>query len=348
MIFVNEFSPMRLVALLSAIWLLTLAVSCSEDCYGEDTVTFLSGKDAKTRINRTGEIVDYTGETLQLKLSSGRVENLPAARVLDIRTQWIPAHERGDALRAEGKLEEAITAYKQAKRDEPRAWVRRRIMASLVGCYAEASRFDFAGDEWLAIAASDPSTLHYDVIPVAWQSLPPDAALQARAAAWMSSNAPSAQVLGASWLLGGAQRSEAIAILNDLVASKTIDPRIRSLAQIQLWRTKLVSAKLEDIQRWQAAVEQMPAEVRAGGYFVVGEGLARLDQSEKSALAYLRIPLVHNQQRTMAADALLAAARLLQEKLGRSEEAAGLYREVLSGYSRTLAAGEAKAKLEPK
>jgi hypothetical protein len=215
-----------------------------------------------------------------------------------------------------------------------------------VACYGDLA-FRFASDEWLAIVAAT-TTLQYDVIPVAWQPLPPHAALQARAAAWMNNKAPPAQVLGASWLLGGSQRSEATAILNGLMTNRTVDPRVRALAQIQLWRTKLVSAKLDEVQRWQAAVEQMPAEVRAGGYFVVGEGLARLDQPERGALAFLRIPLVHNQQRAMAADALLAAAKLLQEKLGRSEEAAGLYREVLSGYSRTLAAEEAKAKLELK
>ncbi|MFN0020228.1 MAG: hypothetical protein ACKVP0_18355 [Pirellulaceae bacterium] len=338
---------MRAPVLLSIVLVFTLAVSRCSHCFAEDTVTFLSGKDAKTRTNRTGDIVEYTGESLELKSSSGRIEKIPAARVVDIRTQWIPAHEKGDSLRAEGKLEEAINAYKQAKRDEPRAWARRNIMAALVACYAEISRFELAGDEWLAIEASDHSTLHYNVIPVAWQPLPPDAALQTRAAAWLNSKAPPAQVLGASWLLGGPQRSAAITVLESLASNKTVDSRVRSLAQTQLWRTKLVSAKLEDVQRWQTAVEQMPAEVRAGGYFVVGEGLARLDKPEGAALAFLRIPLVHAEQRMMAADALLATGKQL-EKLKRSEEAVGLYREVLSGYSRTLAAGEAKAKLESK
>ena len=32
--------------------------------------------------------------------------------------------------------------------------------------------------------------------------------------------------------------------LERAVATKTVDPRVRSLAQIQLWRTKLVTAKL--------------------------------------------------------------------------------------------------------
>jgi TolA-binding protein len=91
----------------------------------------------------------------------------------------------------------------------------------------------------------------------------------------------------------------------------------------------------------------MPAEVRAGGYFVVGEALSRVNKPEDAALAYLHIPLVYNQQRVVAADALVAAAKE-HEKLGRGEQAAGLYREVLSGYSRTAAADEARAWLEKK
>lgn len=324
-----------------------LLVSRLHTCLAEDSITVLTGKDAKTRTSRTGEVVDYTGESLQLKASSGRIENIPAARVVEIRTQWTPAHERGDALRGEGKLEEAINAYKQAKRDEPRAWARRKIMAELVVCYAEVGRFDVAGDEWLAIVSSDPLTTHYNVVPVAWRSLPPDAALEPRALAWLHGKAPAAQVLGASWSLTGSQRNAAMTALDGLAGSKTVDPRVRSLAQIQLWRTKLISARQDEVQRWQSALEQMPVEIRAGGYFVVGEALARLKQSEDAALAYLHVPLVHNQQRAMAAGALVAAAKE-HEKLGRGEQAAGLYREVLSGYSRTAAAEEARAWLEEK
>jgi tetratricopeptide (TPR) repeat protein len=324
-----------------------LTVSRLSLCSAEDTVTILTGKDAKTRTNRTGEIVEYTGESLQLKSSSGRVETIPTPRIVDIRTKWTLTHERGDSLRAEGNLEEAISVYKQAKRDESRTWARRKIMAELVACYAELGRFDFAGDEWLAIVSSDPLTMHYEVIPVAWHFLPPNAALESRAAGWLNRKEPAAQVLGASWLLTGPQRSAATMALEALLTNKAVDPRIRSLAQIQLWRIRLVSAKLDEVQRWQSAIEQMPSEIRASGYFVVGEALSRLEQPDGSALAYLRVPLVHHQQRVMAADALLAAATQ-HKKLGRDEQAVGLYREVLSGYSRTAAAEEAKARLEKK
>lgn len=338
---------MRLQVLLPVIIALVPAVSRLPICSAEDTVTLLTGKDAKTRTSRTGEIVEYTGESLQLKSSSGRVENIPAARVVDIRSTWTLTHERGDSLRAEGKLEEAINAYKQALRDESRVWARRKIMAELVGCYAELGRFDSAGEEWLAIVKSDQLTMHYEVIPVAWHAILSDAALESRAAAWLNRKEPAPQLLGASWLLTGAQRSAAITALEALITNKSMDPRIRSLAQIQLWRTKLVSAKLDEVQRWQSAIEQMPAEIRASGYFVAGEALARLAKSEEASLAFLHIPLVHPQQRVMAADALIAAAKQLED-LMRTEQAVGLYREVLSGYSRTAAAEEAKTRLEKK
>lgn len=336
---------MRLPDLSPVILAVTLAFS--RPCISDDTVTVLSGKDNKSRTNRGGEVVEYTGETLQLKSASGRVESIPAARVVEVRTPWTPAHERGNALRAEGKLEEAVAAFKQAKREETRVWGRRKIMSELVTCYAELGSFELAGAEWLTIVSSDPSTMFYSVIPVAYRSLPPNVDLETRAAAWLTSKEPAAQVLGASWLLTGPQRAAAVEALERLVATKTADPRVRSLAQIQLWRTKLVSAKLDEVQRWQLAVEQMPAEVRASGYFIVGDGLARLNQLDDAALAYLRIPVVHPDQRTMAADALLEAGKQ-HEKLKRGEQAVGLYREVLSGYSRTTAAEEAKARLEKK
>jgi tetratricopeptide (TPR) repeat protein len=336
---------MRWQVLHSLVIVLALAVLRLHPCFAVDAVTVLTGKDAKTRAHRTGEIIELTGESLQLKTSSGRVETIPAARVLEIRSPWTPAYDRGEALYAQGKSKEAIHAYKQALRDEPRTWARRKIMAELVVCYAETGQMDFAGNEWLAIVSSDPRTLFYDVIPVAWSPLPPNAELQTRAASWLHGKAPPAQVLGASWLLGGAQRGEALAVLEDLVSSKTVDSRIRSLAQIQLWRTKLVSVKLEELRHWQSTIEEMPAEVRATGYFVAGEALARLGEPEAAALAYLHVPLMHGRQRVMAADALVAAA-MQHEKLGRTEQAAALYREVLSGYSRTAAAEEAKAWLD--
>jgi tetratricopeptide (TPR) repeat protein len=307
------------------------------------------GSDGKTPVTRQGQIIDYTGTELRLKTAAGREEPIPAARVLEVKTEWVADHLQGIELQKSGKLAEAIRGFQQAKEREPRAWARRQIMAELTSCYAESGRFDQAGDEFLAIVAGDPATRHLAVMPLAWRPFPPDAALESRAAAWLSSGAktPAASLLGASWLLSTSRRAEAIAALEQLAVArgKGEDTRLASLADVQLWRTKLVTAKPDEVARWKAAVVQMPAEIRACGWFVIGEALARQGQPEEAALAYLRVPLIHGQQRVMAADALVAAGKQL-ESLKRTQQAAGLYREVLSDYAACPAATEASSRLK--
>lgn len=314
----------------------------------QDTVVVI-GSDGKTPVTRQGQIVDYKGTELRLKTAAGREEPIPSARVLDIKTEWVADHLRAIELRQSGKLADAIRAYQQAKEREPRAWARRQIMAELTACYAESGRFDLAGNEFLAIVESDPATRHVAVMPLAWRSFPLDAALESRAAAWLASadKSSAAGLLGASWLLSTSRRAQAIAALEQLALArgKEDDARLASLADVQLWRTKLVSAKPDDVARWKAVAAQMPAEIQACGWFVVGEALARLGQAEEAALAYLRVPLVHGQQRVMAADALVAAGKQL-ETLERRQQAAGLYREVLADYAACPAASEASSRLK--
>ena len=313
----------------------------------QDTVLVTSA-DGKSQLTRQGEIVDYTGKELRLKTLSGREEPIASARVIEIKTEWLADHLRGRELLSSGKLDTAIEAFQQAKEREKRPWARRQIMAELVECHLEAGRIDLAGDEFLRIAADDPTTQHFAVVPLPWRTLPPDAALEARAAAWMSggSKIPAAAVLGASWLVSTSRRGDAIAALTQQSVKRAApdDPRLAMLADIQTWRTRIVTAKADEVARWQSAIEKMPAEVQAGGWFLLGEARARLGQAEEASLAYLRVPLVHGRPRAMAADALVAAGEQL-EKLERKDQAAGLYREVLANYATCPATSEAQARL---
>ena len=306
----------------------------------EDTVVAASASDPAARVKRTGQILDYTGTELVLRTSLGTEETIPAARVLELKTTWTPSHQEGDAARAKGELDEAIAAYRLALAEERRLWTRRRIAAELAGTYLEAGRIENAGDEFLAIVASDPATMHYDIMPIAWRPAPPGAALERHAAGWLSRQEPAARVLGASWLLAGPRRAPAIAALEELV--KSSDPRVAGLAAIQLWRTKLVTATAADVAAWRSQLEKMPPEIQAAGWYVLGELYARQDQPEQAALAYLRAPLVFRPQRALAADSLLAAGRQL-EKMGRREQAAGLYRELARDHAHLPAAREAGA-----
>ena len=311
---------------------------------GQDTVITSTAADPEARVKKQGQILDYTGAELTLKTTFGTTERIPAARVVEIQTIWTPSHVAGTAARAAGKLDEAIAADREAKREEKRPWALRQVMAELSGTYLEAGQIENAVGEFLAIVGSDPATIHFDVIPVAWRAAPPDAALETRAAQWLAAKKlPAARLLGASWLLSTGQRAAATAALEDL--AKSSDPRIAGLAQVQLWRTKLVTAKPDEIGRWLAQLEKMPADIQAAGWYVLGDLLSRQNQPEQAALAYLKVPLLFRQQRALAADALLAAGKQL-EKMGQTNEAAGLYRELLRDFAHLPAAAEAQSRLE--
>ena len=257
----------------------------------EDTVILSSASDPALRIKKTGQILDHTGTELKLRGALGRDETIPAGRIVEVQTAWTAAHTAARDSRAAGKLEEAIASYRQAKRDERRPFAVRQVMAELCGTYLELDRIDAAGDEWLAILTSDPSTQHFDVIPIAWKPTEVAGAAENRAAAWLAArDVPTARVLGASWLLAGRYRTEAIAALDELL--RDADSRVAALAQIQAWRTKLVSATPADVARWQLQLEAMPASVQAAGWYVLGDALARQNQPEHAALAYLKVPLL--------------------------------------------------------
>ena len=327
--------------------LLVVAVLLAAPISAQDTVVVL-GKDGRSTSQRKGRIVDFTGVELRLQTAVGKEETIPTARVGDVSTTWTPAYQRALQLRAEGKSNDAAAAFRQARQEDERPWARRKIMAQLTGCWLDLGRVDAAGDEFLAIVASDPNTQYYNLYPLAWRSLAPDAALEARADVWLRKERhPAAMLLGASWLLASEQRSAAITVLEKLSipSAANADARLTFLAEVQLWRTKIVTAKMDDIARWQRATEKAPAEIRGVAYYQIAEALARNDQPEQAALAFLKIPLLDGAQRWLAADALLAAGGQL-ERLSRPAQAVGLYRELATDYATTPVAAEALARLE--
>jgi tetratricopeptide (TPR) repeat protein len=309
----------------------------------QDAVILSTAADPAARLKKTGQILDYTGTELKLRTALGTDETIPGGRVVEIQTRWTPSHEAARAARHEGRLDDAVALFRQAKRDETRPWAVRQIMADLAQCYLEAGRIDSAGDEFLGILASDPVTQHFDCIPLAWRGIALGSAVEARAAAWLAARgAPAAVLLGASWLLP-TRRGEAVAALEEI--AKSTDPRLAGLAAIQLWRVKLVTATTEEIRRWQTQLQRMPADVQPTGWYVLGDMLARQDQPEAAALAYLKVPVLFRQQRALASEALLAAGQQL-EKMSQADQATGLYREVVRDYPRLPATTEAEKWLE--
>ncbi|WP_145096997.1 hypothetical protein [Anatilimnocola aggregata] len=308
-----------------------------------DVILVKSSKPGQPSAQRQGEIVDLLGNQLTFQGQTGAVEAIPLDQITEWRTTWPAAKEQGDALLAEKKFAEAAAAYGRAREEESRTWARRQILERSIECQAAAGNIIPAAEEFFALVASDPETLGWEVAPLAWRSSD-DSNLPGRAAQWLKDPTnPARQLLGASWLLNGAQRAEAVAKLQALAGGP--NKKIATLAVIQLWRTRVVAAPAEEPAQWLAGLERLPPEVRPLGYFIAADGLARHDQPEQAALTYLRIPILHGRQRALAAEALLAAGSQL-EKMGRREQAASLYREVLTDYASLPAAATARQRWE--
>jgi tetratricopeptide (TPR) repeat protein len=308
-----------------------------------DVVVVNSTRPGQPPVQRQGEIVDLAGNQLVFRTPSGVNETIALQQVASWRTTWPAAKEQADALFLEKKYTEAAALYVRAREEEQRPWARRQIIGRLVEVHGATGNLAAAADEFLILVTSDPETSFWEIAPLGWRSTD-DANLHARAVQWIrDTRTPARQLMGASWLLAGAQRAEALATLQSLANGP--NKRIASLAALQLWRTRIVTSTPDEPPRWLAAVERLPTEVRPIGYFCIGEAFARHNQPAEAALAYLRIPILYAGNRPLSAEALLAAAAQL-EKMGRREQAAGLYREVITDHALLPAAQFAQQHLQ--
>ena len=191
---------------------------------------------------------------------------------------------------------------------------------------------------------SDPQTLHFDCIPLAWLPRQPSIAVEQTARQWIARQEPAAALLGASHLLTGSSQAAALTKLRELAGST--DRRVAQMAAAQAWRTALATADETQIDAWAAAIEQMPESLAAGPYFVLGRARAQRQQWPQAALALLRVAILYPGQRALAAQSLLDAGRVL-ERLDQPREAALLYREVIRDYAEeTRTAAEAQSRIE--
>lgn len=326
--------------------LLAILVFCTivRPLIAADTVIYRTAKDPTVQATVSGAIVDFVGGQLSIRNEAGIQQTIPAERVVEIRSEATPAETAADQLARDGKHEQAAKSYQQAVRDEKRVWVQRQVIAKLVGTYCQLEQFDSAGDVFLSLLRNDPHTHFFAAIPLSWMTHSPSPQLAQRAAVWMSQTQNSVSVLlGASWLLPTDQRAAASASLQRLITGR--DPRVAMLAQTQLWRTRTAAATVDEIEGWEASLTRLPADLRAGPYVTLGQAWSAKGQADKSASAYLRVPILYGKDRRLVAAALLLAGREL-EKIDQREEAVTLYREVVREHAATPAAAEARSRLE--
>jgi tetratricopeptide (TPR) repeat protein len=320
--------------------LLALVVAAESPAAGTDTVRVsAAGRSGETKL--TGEVIEYTGLHVRVRLPGGREEQLDSRRVLEVITNWNQQCLEGDEQFALANFAQAIERYREGLQAEQRTWARRRILSQLVWCFRHTGQTLSAVDSFLLLYGSDPTTQYFSSIPLTWTTPQPDANLQSKLRQRLNENLPVTQLIAASWLLSTSDRPSALQKLRGL---DDPDPRIGFLAQAQLWRSQIGRLTADEIRHWEERTALMPAEIRAGPYFTVGRGWSQVGNPEFAALAFLRIPILYSHERELAANSLLAAGLEL-EALQQQDAAHRLYQEVLTAFPGSPNEGEARQRL---
>lgn len=320
---------------------LLLAAVVNAPALGQDVVHVANASSGQGDAEWRGRVIDYTGRELRLQLPNGLERTFPADQILRIETQHGPQHVEADKRFARGEFDAALNLYREARASEPRPWVRRQITAQIVWCHRSLGQMEWAGKEFLdVLLAGDPTTPYFACIPLTWFPSQASLSLERTAQDWLGRDElPAAVLLGASHLMSTASRGKALEKLNKLASDA--DERIRLLAVAQTWRPLVVTADEHQLARWRATIEEMPEPLRAGPFYVLASAEAQRRNWEEAALGWLRAPILYPEHRRLAARSLVEAGRAM-EKLGRSRQAAQLYRETVEAYPDTPAAAEAE------
>lgn len=282
-----------------------------------------SGEEKYARL--VGEVVDLSSDQAIFIAKGGtREQKIAASRIAEFEPFRAPDEVLGRQRLESGDFESARDLLEKARTAENRSWRKRELAALVAQCELGLGELDAAGQRMAAIVKTDPESRLLGYLPLPWadQFKIPS---QTNLSAWAGDSSPALKLLAASWLLAGPKRSEATAQLEKL--SSGASKRIACLAEAQLWRGHIATAKPTDAQRWLQRVETFPEDLRAGPYFVAAQAAAKTNQPLRAADAWMRVALLHPTQSTLAAEAQFLAARQL-ERGGATSDALALLERI--------------------
>ncbi len=329
------------------IGLLAAAVAClpALATAADDRVT-VQPEEGSSPIVIVGDVEEFNGRRIVIRVDSGvPVQTFPADAVLKVETYQTQAHTRGLAAFNSGDFTRAENEFVTAANDEARTWVRQEILSWLVRCAMRRGDRLAAGRHFVRIVQSDPETRFWSVIPLIWSAESVGRDLQTEAQSWLASSTDGVRLLGSSiLLLDGQQGSMAADTLDQLVRST--DRAIQSLARAQTWRLRIIAADMSpnELLGWRDRVERMPESLRGGPMYLIGRAASVRSDLEQAAADWLWLPLVYDDDESLAARACFEAAEAL-DRLGRLDEAVPLYDEVMQRYGWSPLAADARQRL---
>ncbi len=163
-----------------------------------------------------GEVLEYTGDQLQIRRLGGRVETIPANRVAWVSTTWSDPAQVGLKLLEARRYDEAAPLLVEAARGEMRAWARRRLIADYARCQFQLNKWIDAAKAMALVQRDDPNSLYLDRLPLLYSPRELPATVAAEAAAWLEKDSPPVlRLAAASWLLQGQRGGDASRTLRE-------------------------------------------------------------------------------------------------------------------------------------
>jgi hypothetical protein len=203
-------------------------------------------------------------------------------------------------------------------------WQQRLILAEMVDAASALGKTHDAGLLFASLAKDNPPCLLLSTIPIPWGDDVVAAdmfKLQGSAEKWIGEEQEALQLLGASWLLSGKKRTEAVETLETLGRSSKV-PIIAAYAKAQLWRTLPPSDLLSDkYPKWIAERDKLLHPLQAGPSMLLAERLAQAGQPALAIPEWLRVSRLHQDREHLASKAMSKSIEALKS-LGRNDEAA--------------------------
>lgn len=313
---------------------------------GEDRVT-VQRRGSQGTMTITGRIEDVTARRLTLLMQDEKVRrSFPIEEVVAIETHRSTAHRQGLDAFAAGKYAEAESLLASAIDQDVRKWVQQDLYADLIRCSVRRGNRGDAGAYFGRMLEQEPTSRYWNVSPLIWGAEEIDGELRRSAVEWLASPEEGVRLLGASILLLDEKQSDAAQrALDDL--SRHPDLHVSALARAQSWRLRLAAGDLSavELQSWRQSASSMPASIRGGPMYVVGRASAARSNLEQAAADWLWLPLVYDDDASLAARACVDAGDALS-RLGRGDEAARLYQEAIDRFGWSPAAGDARQRIK--
>lgn len=207
------------------------------------------------------------------------------------------------------KFREFIQALRELDVATIPRWQQLLLLSRLVRSIDALQGAVGSGQHFLTMAESSPVILFADM-PLCWTSMEPDASLQQKAEAWLVSENPTAQLLGASWLIHGANPQPARQTILRLKSEGT--PGVSQLATAQAWRLITPNETMQEIRGWIAYRDRMLPALAIGPTEFMADRLARIGQSDLALGQLLWIASQHGDRHNRAVKALSSAVDLMK------------------------------------